>query len=110
MPESQLDVTLGQLNGIDRLIHEPSRLLILCTLFVLDSADFVYLLRRTGLSRGNLSTHMRKLETAGFIHVDKTFQDRQPLTRYRIAPKGRRALRNYRQRMLDGLSTLSDER
>ena len=70
---------LETLADLDRVVHEPARLLVLCNLYVLDSADFLFLLRRTGMTRGNLSAHMRKLETAGYVDVEKTFVERLPL-------------------------------
>ena len=58
---------------IDKLIHEPARLMILATLFVVESADFLWVERQTGLTRGNLSSHMSKLEDAGYVRVNKSF-------------------------------------
>ena len=94
------------LSDIDRVIHEPARLLALCNLYVLESADFLFLLRKTGLTRGNLSAHMRKLETAGYVDVEKTFVDRLPLTVYRLTEAGRNALQKYREQLVGGLSAL----
>jgi DNA-binding MarR family transcriptional regulator len=91
---------------LDRLVHEPSRLLILTFLHGLKSADFLFLLRQTGLTRGNLSSHVSKLEKAGLVEVEKKFVDRIPRTLYRITKKGGEALRTYRRQMglvLEGL-------
>ena len=60
---------------IDKLIHEPARLQIMTQLYVVEEADFLFLMRKTGLTWGNLSSHMSKLETAGYIEVKKEFQD-----------------------------------
>ena len=98
---------LEALADLDRVVHEPARLLVLCNLYVLDSADFLFLLRRTGMTRGNLSAHMRKLETAGYVDVEKTFVERLPLTVYRLTRTGRKALRKYRAQMICGLSVVS---
>lgn len=106
MGNEQPELSLDALVDINRLVHEPARLLILCNLFVLKSADFLFLLRKTGLTRGNLSAHMRKLETAGYVDVEKTFVDRLPLTVYRITKMGRKELRDYRSRLLQGLSVV----
>ncbi|MDX1402497.1 MAG: transcriptional regulator, partial [Kiloniellales bacterium] len=65
---------------IDKIVHEPARLMLLSILYVIDSADFVFLHNQTGLTRGNFSTHMSKLEGAGYIHVTKEFADRRPMT------------------------------
>jgi len=107
MPAEERDASIDGLARIDRVIHEPARLLVLCNLYVLESADFLFLLRRTGLTRGNLSAHMRKLETAGYVAVEKTFVDRLPLTVYRITETGRGELRKYRERITGGLSVVS---
>lgn len=93
---------------IDRLIHEPARLALIAALAVVRDADFVYLLRETGLTKGNLASHMDKLEQAGYVEIEKTFVDRTPRTLYRLTRKGRAALRRYRRAMLDLLGELPD--
>jgi len=107
MSTEDRDPKLDGLADIDRVVHEPARLLVLCNLYVLESADFLFLLRRTGMTRGNLSAHVRKLETAGYVDVEKTFVDRLPLTVYRITEAGREALRTYRETMTSGLSVVA---
>lgn len=87
---------------LDRLIHEPARLQLMTLLYVVDEADFVFLSDRTGFTAGKLSSHMRKLEDAGYTEVTKTFIERRPRTVYRLTPTGRRALERYRT-ALDGL-------
>ena len=69
-----------ELSEIDRIIHEPARLIIMAHLYVVGSADFLFLMQQTGLTFGNLSSHMSKLEQAGFISVEKEFVDRKPHT------------------------------
>ncbi|MFA5868981.1 MAG: transcriptional regulator [Candidatus Bathyarchaeia archaeon] len=86
-------------NGIDRVIHEPARLLIMAHLYVVDSADFLFLMRQTGLTFGNLSSHMAKLEGAGYIEVVKDFVDRKPHTMLRVTARGRAAFEEYRRGM-----------
>jgi DNA-binding transcriptional ArsR family regulator len=69
------------LNGIaeiDRVIHEPARLMIVALLFAVEKADFVYLQYETGLNKGNLSSHIAKLEAAGYLAVEKTFRGKVP--------------------------------
>ena len=90
---------LQPIADIDRLVHEPARLMILASLYVVESADFVFLLRQTGLTWGNLSSHMRKLETAGYIEVEKEFVDRKPHTMLKLTDRGRGAFREYRRSM-----------
>jgi DNA-binding transcriptional ArsR family regulator len=92
---------------IDKTVHEPARLMILSMLNVVDSADFTFLLNQTGLTRGNFSTHMKKLEDAGFVAVTKEFVDNKPLTTYAITPAGRQALIHYRQLMEKILNALA---
>jgi DNA-binding MarR family transcriptional regulator len=94
---------------IDRIIHEPARLLVLAQLFETESADFLYLLRHTGLTKGNLSAHLRKLEQAGYVEVEKTFVERLPLTVVRLSEKGREAIEAYRRQMLELLGTFKTE-
>jgi len=85
---------------IDRLIHEPARLMIMAYLYVVESADFLFLMRQTGLTHGNLSSHMSKLEAAGYIEVVKEFVDRKPHTMLQLTDKGRVAFQKYRQSMM----------
>lgn len=91
---------------IDKTVHEPARLLILSMLYVIDSADFVFLHNQSGLTRGNFSTHISKLEEEGFIDVEKEFVDRKPTTVYKITSSGRNALEAYRDQMKQILSEL----
>ncbi|MDH4140137.1 MAG: transcriptional regulator [Coriobacteriia bacterium] len=93
---------------IDRLVHEPARLSIMAHLYVLDFADFVYLMNETGLTRGNLSSHMSKLEDAGYISVEKTFEGKIPRTVLSLTGSGRDALRSYRRTMEGVVSTLPE--
>jgi DNA-binding MarR family transcriptional regulator len=90
---------------IDRIVHEPARYTIMAYLYVVESADFTYLLHHTQLTKGNLSSHLKKLEEAGYVKVEKTFVDRVPRTLLSLTPAGRAALDAYRtslQRMLKG--------
>lgn len=87
------------LNDIDRLIHEPARLIILANMYFVESADFIFLMRQTGLTHGNLSSHMSKLETAGYIEIEKEFKDKKPHTMLHLTENGRAALKKYMQSM-----------
>lgn len=84
---------------IDKLIHEPARLIIMTQLYVIEEADFIFLMRQTGLTWGNLSSHMSKLEEAGYIEVRKEFLDKKPHTILRLTQKGRESFREYRKAM-----------
>ena len=86
-------------DSIDRLVHEPARLAILTHLLVLDRADFIYLMNETGLTRGNLSSHMSKLEDAGYLKIQKKFEGKTPRTLLSLTKKGREALGEYRKQM-----------
>ena len=90
---------LNPLNEVDRLIHEPARLKIIALLYVLDSADFTFLMSQTGMTWGNLSSHMTKLEEAGYLDVEKTFKGKRPNTMLKLTDKGRQAFQTYRQQM-----------
>lgn len=85
--------------GVDRVIHEPARLVIVAILYAVDSADFLYLLRETGLTKGNLSAHLARLEEAGYVDVEKTYRGKVPQTICRLTEAGRDAFREYRERM-----------
>ena len=87
------------LGGIDKLIHEPARLMIMAYLYVVESADFVFLVRQTGLTWGNLSAHISKLEEAGYVEVMKEFVGKKPHTMLSLTKSGRTAFNDYRQQM-----------
>lgn len=84
---------------VDRLIHEPSRSIILAILTAIQSADFLYLQQETGLTKGNLTIHLSKLEKAGYIQIEKTYRGKVPLTLCRITTLGRQAFNIYRQQL-----------
>jgi DNA-binding MarR family transcriptional regulator len=83
--------------NIDRLVHEPARLVIMTMLHVVDSADFLFLQRETGLTKGNLSAHLTKLEEAGYVAIEKTYKGKIPLTVCRLTEEGRNAYKHYRR-------------
>jgi len=84
---------------IDRLIHEPARLLIAAHLYVVESADYVFLMGNTGLTWGNLSSHLSKLEAAGYVEITKEFVERKPHTMVKLTEQGRAAFDAYRRQM-----------
>ena len=98
-PETPSENGANILAGVDRLIHEPARLSIVAHLYVIAEADFIYLEQRTRLTRGNLSSHLRKLEEAGYLTMDKTFVNRIPRTIVKLTNNGRKAFKTYRQTM-----------
>jgi len=90
---------LQSIADINRTIHAPARLMILAFLSVVESADFTFLMNQTGLTRGNLSSHLQKLEEAGYINIEKEFVDRVPRTLIRLTENGRSAIQSYRDTM-----------
>ncbi len=93
---------------LDRVIHEPARLLIVALLSRLEEADFLYLLAETGLTKGNLFTHLAKLESSGYIRVEKGFRGKKTFTIVRLTVQGRKNFRKYRKSM-DALLTVPDD-
>lgn len=87
-----------RLASFDRLVHEPARLAILTALSACDKADFVFLRSLTGLTKGNLSSHLSKLEQAALVSVEKTFEGRQPVTYLALTSEGRDVLKAYWKR------------
>lgn len=81
----------------DRLIHQPSRLAIMAVLSGCESAEFLYFLKATGLSKGTLSAHLSKLEHAGYVAITKSFKGKVPNTSAALTNEGRKAFRKYRQ-------------
>ncbi len=87
------------LNDVDRLIHEPARLAVMTILAAVESADFLYLLHETELTKGNLSAHLSKLEEAGYIEIEKTFIGKRPHTNCRLTDEGQKAYAGYLQQL-----------
>ena len=94
---------------IDPLIHAPTRLKIMAFLSIVESADFTFLMNQTGLTRGNLSVNLRKLEEAGYVSIKKEFVDRIPRTLIRLTGEGRQAIQAYRENMQVVLNELLGE-
>jgi len=92
--------------NIDRLIHEPSRLTIMAHLYVVESADFLFLIQQTGMTWGNLSVHLSKLEAAGYVVIQKEFLGKKPHTTVRLTEEGRAAFNEYRNNMKQALENL----
>lgn len=99
MDETPPAIDLAALSEIDRLVHEPARLMVMAHLYVVESADFTFLMNQTGLTWGNLSVHLTKLEEAHYIEVEKSFKGKRPNTLLRLTPQGREVFRIYIQKM-----------
>jgi DNA-binding MarR family transcriptional regulator len=104
-----IDPDLRNLAEIDRLVHEPARLMILVVLYAVDSADFTFLSNATELTDGNLSSHLSKLEAAGYVEIEKGYAGKIPRTRLRLTAAGRRAVKDYHGKMGQILQSLEDE-
>jgi len=96
--------------GIDRLIHEPARYTIMAYLYVVESADFLFLVRQTRLTWGNLSAHIGKLEAAGYVEIKKEFLGKKPHTVASLTQEGRLAFEAYRREMMQVLNELPPSR
>jgi len=105
-PTEMEGTDLQPIADIDQLVHQPSRLMILAVLYVVESADFLFLMHQTGLTRGNLSSHMSKLEAAEYIDIKKEFVGKIPRTLLHLTDKGRGAFQTYRHDMIQVLEDL----
>ncbi len=86
---------------IDKIIHEPARLKIIAQLYVVESADFLFLMRQTGLTQGNVSGHLSKLEDADYVKIEKSFVGKRPQTMIALTKKGRERFKIYIKFMRD---------
>jgi DNA-binding transcriptional ArsR family regulator len=107
-PTKPLEADLGAIGDLDRLVHEPARLMIMALLYVIESADFTFLMSQTGLTWGNLSSHLSKLEAGGYIEVEKEFVERKPHTMLHLTEAGRQAFLEYRRSIVAFLDDLPD--
>jgi len=87
--------SIKDLSSLDRMIHEPARLMIVTILYAAEEADFVHLQRECELTQGNLSSHLSRLEEAHYLTISKTFKGKYPLTICRLTKKGRQAFEAY---------------
>ena len=109
MPSAEdVDIKSQGPSDLDRVVHEPARLMILMYLYSLESADFVFLLRATELTWGNLSSHLTKLEEAAYVEIEKKFVGRKPRTLVKLTKLGREAVNDYRSNMQQVLDNFDD--
>jgi DNA-binding MarR family transcriptional regulator len=104
--ETGFDPGIGDLAEVDRLVHEPARLMILMVLYTVEYADFTFLTNVTKLTDGNLSSHLSKLESAGYVEIEKGYDGKKPRTRIRLTAVGRKAVDAYRTTMSQALQSL----
>lgn len=110
MAKTRNEPELQFLADIDPIIHAPARLMILTYLYVVESVDYVFLMRQTGLTWGNLSTHLTKLEEAGYIAIEKEFRGKKPHSMIHLTDGGREAFREYKTNLQQVLNGLPDDR
>jgi DNA-binding transcriptional ArsR family regulator len=108
MTDPRADPDLHALADINQVIHAPARLMVLTYLYVVENADYVFLTHLTGLSWGNLSTHLTKLEEAGYITINKEFRGKKPHSTISLTRQGRIAFREYKKSMQQVLDDLPD--
>ena len=89
--------------ALDRVIHEPGRLMVAALLFAVEQADFLYLHHETGMNKGTLSGHISRLEEAGYVEVEKTYRGKVPQTLLRLTGAGRKAFEQYRRKLKEAL-------
>lgn len=99
---------LHPLANLDRVIHSPARLMVMTYLYVVESADFVFLMQLTGLTWGNLSTHLSKLEETGYVALEKGYKGKKPNTTVKLTDDGKDAFRTYKNGMQTVLNELPD--
>ena len=88
---------------LDRVIHEPGRLMIVALLFAVERSDFLYLQHETGMNKGTLSSHLSRLDEAGYVEVSKTYRGKVPRTLLRLTSAGRKAFEQYRRKLKEAL-------
>jgi DNA-binding MarR family transcriptional regulator len=99
----------AHIERIDKLVHEPARLLLMAHLYVVEEADFVFVMDQTGLTAGNVSSHMKKLIEAEYVDVEKAFVGNRPQTTYQLTRAGRKAFDAYRGNIREILEMLPVE-
>ena len=107
--ETGSDQGLRELAQVDRLVHEPARLMILMVLYTVDVADFTFLINATELTDGNLSSHLAKLEAANYVEIEKGYEGKRPRTLLRLTEEGRQAVESYRSTMQQALQNMKDK-
>ena len=109
MPKQENEAGTETAGKVDRIIHEPARFATLAILNSVESADFLYLMNQIGLTWGNLSSHLTKLEVAGYITIEKGFLGKKPHTTLKITKQGQAAFAEYRRNMQSLLDSMTDK-
>ena len=108
MTTPEIPVSVASHGEIDRLIHEPARFQVMALLYVVESADFTFIMNQLGLTWGNLSAHITKLEEGGYVAVEKGFKGKRPQTMLSLTRGGRKAFQAYRQTMKQMLDEIPE--
>ena len=87
------------ISELDRVIHEPGRLMLVAILSAVKRSDFLYLQQETEMNKGTLSSHLSRLEEAGYVEISKTFRGKTPQTLIELTPAGRKAFERYRRQV-----------
>ena len=99
---------LHPLADINRTIHSPARLMVMTYLYSVESADYIFLQNLTGLTWGNLSSHLSKLESEGYVAIKKEILGKKPHSMVFLTEAGREAFRSYKQSIQQVFSDLPD--
>ena len=108
MTTPEMSASVAAHGDIDRLVHEPARFQVMALLYVIESADFTFLMGQLGLTWGNLSAHITKLEEGGYVTVEKGFKGKRPQTMLSLTRQGRKAFQTYRQTMKQMLDDIPE--
>jgi len=108
MVTPDIPASVASHSEIDRLIHEPARFQVMALLYVIDSADFTFIMNQLGLTWGNLSARITKLEEVDYVSVEKAFKGKRPETMLSLTKNGRKAFQVYRQAMKQMLDEIPD--
>jgi DNA-binding MarR family transcriptional regulator len=108
MATHEIPASVASHSEIDRLIHEPARFQVMALLYVIESADFTFIMNQLGLTWGNLSAHITKLEEGSYVAVEKGFKGKRPQTMLSLTKEGRKAFQVYRQTMKQMLDEIPE--
>jgi DNA-binding MarR family transcriptional regulator len=108
MATPEMSASVAAHGDVDRLIHEPARFQVMALLYVIESADFTFIMNQLGLTWGNLSAHITKLEEGGYVTVEKGFKGKRPQTMLSLTKQGRQAFQTYRQTMKQMLDEIPE--
>ena len=108
MATPDIPASVASHSEIDRLIHEPARFQVMALLYVVESADFTFIMNQLGLTWGNLSAHITKLEEGGYVTVEKGFKGKRPQTMLSLTKNGKKAFQTYRHAMTQILDDIPD--